>query len=87
MEYRDVELTGETILLDGATLTGCTLRQCRLVFNGIAGVNLGVNTFIDCTWSFDGPAARTVQFLKALYTGGGKALVDRTIEDIRAAKP
>lgn len=76
-------IIGATILLDGATLTGCTLERCRLVFNGIAGVNMGVNHFIECTWEFDGPAARTVQFLKALYADCGRELVEQTFADIR----
>jgi hypothetical protein len=43
-------------------------------------------TFDNVTWSFSGPAANTVNFLRALYHGageGGKKLVEDTLQNIR----
>jgi hypothetical protein len=37
----------------------------------------------ECHRNFDGPAARTVQFIAALNIAGGKAVIAVTIENVR----
>jgi hypothetical protein len=56
------------------------------VFKGIGDVGL-----VDChmneyKWSFEGPAATTINFMKGLYHGlgeEGKKLIEYTFENIR----
>jgi hypothetical protein len=54
-------------------VSGGKFERCKIVVCGVAVVALSGCTFNDCEWSFDGPAARTVQFMSALYASGGGA--------------
>lgn len=86
MDYRDKTITGERVMLDGNTFTGCTFEKCRLVFKAMDVCTLGACRFIDCGWEFEGPAATALKFLTALYHGGGEAarkVVESTFENIR----
>ncbi len=87
MEFRDQDFTGQEITLDGNVFTGCTFRNCRVVFRAIAPCTLTANNFGEnVQWILDGPAALTVKFLTALYHGageGGQQLVETTFENIR----
>jgi len=87
MEYRDQTIEKQDVLLDGNTFTGCTFRNCRMIFKGMHPVMLGANHFTEnVKWQFDGPAALTVQFMTALYHGageGGRNIIEKTFENIR----
>jgi len=72
-----------SIVIDGNEYVGCRFSQCEIIFAGGSLPNLTNNSFTDCRWTFDGPAGRTVQFMKALYEGGGKGLVEATFDNIR----
>ena len=72
-----------SIIVDGNEYTGCTFVRCQILFSGGALPKLDNNSFMDCRWVFDGAAARTVQFMTALYSGGGKELIEATFESIR----
>jgi hypothetical protein len=56
------------------------------VYNGISDVRLNASTLNDCQWTFDGPAARTLQFMQALYQsgGGGRDLMAETFRRFAA---
>lgn len=62
---------GERISLDGNYYQDCTFQNCVLEFGGTAEVGLVNNRIIDCQWSFVGPAANTIGFLRALNNGLG----------------
>lgn len=87
MEFRDRDFNGEEVTLDGNTFTGCTFRNCRVVFRATAPCTLNANVFKEnVQWTLDGPAALTLQFLRAMYHGmgsGGRDLVEHTIEQVR----
>ncbi len=70
---------GERIILDGHTYDGCTFERCELVFNGAAATTLTNNSIIDCTWRFEGSAALTLAFLRALVEGGAAEMVSNTL--------
>ncbi|MBS3648156.1 hypothetical protein KEU06_05885 [Pseudaminobacter sp. 19-2017] len=69
--------------LDGGTFEGCAFERCTLLFSGLMPPALKSNTFSECKWEFAGPAANTIAFMAALYTGGGEELVEKTLEEIR----
>ncbi|HTE53657.1 MAG TPA: hypothetical protein VK698_22535 [Kofleriaceae bacterium] len=69
----------ERIILDGHTYDGCTFERCELVFNGAAPTVLTNNSIVDCTWRFEGSAAVTLAFLRALVEGGAADLVRNTL--------
>lgn len=72
-----------TINLDGGTFEGCTFENCILLFSGLMPPTLKNNSFTGCQWEFAGPAENTLRFLTALYSGGGRDLVEKTLENIK----
>jgi hypothetical protein len=72
-----------TISLDGSTFVGCTFNHCKLIYSGMLPVTLEDNVFNNCSWDFSGAARNTVGFMSALYMGGGKELIEATIDNIR----
>jgi len=73
----------QSIVIDGDEYIGCTFSRCKLVYAGGTLPMLVNNSYKDCQWAFDGPAARTIQFMGLLYTGGGKSVIEATIENVR----
>jgi hypothetical protein len=74
---------GAVINLDGGTFEDCVFESCVLVFSGLMPTNLKGNTFSECQWEFAGPAANTIAFMTALHSGGGAALIEKTLEEIK----
>ena len=86
--YEGQTFADEVIALDGNSFKDCRFSRCKLVFTGIADPILMGNHFDPaCTYQFDGPALRTLQFLAALYADGGSRLVEGTFESIRQGPP
>ena len=77
-----------TIQLDGNSFQKCTFTSCRLVFSGYMLVQIDHCEFDDdVAWSFAGPASTTIEFMKALYAGGAKQVIENTFQAIRGEKP
>jgi hypothetical protein len=79
-DFKAQKFSKQTIILDGNSFEACEFKGCTLVYNGISEVKLLGSQLEDCQWSFDGPAARTLQFMQALYQagGGGRELMAET---------
>ena len=75
-----------SIVIDGNEYVGCKFENCTIVYCGAAPVTLDGCGFDACQWAFDGPAARTAQFMASLYQMGGNAqqLIQRTLTGIAA---
>jgi hypothetical protein len=90
MEFRDKDFNGEEVTLDDNTFTGCTFRNCTVIYRGSSKLHVSGNRFLEnVKWKLDGPAAATVQFLAAVYNGmgeGGRDLVENTFKQIRGGK-
>jgi hypothetical protein len=84
MRFEGKAFNDATIKLDGNEYSNCNFTRCVLVYGGGELPTLNANTFTGSTWQFDDAAARTVSFLRGLYSGGGKELVERTLENIKA---
>lgn len=69
----DTRFEDTTEVLDGKDYHRCVFVRCHLIFTGLGSVGLTGCEFIDCNWSFDGPAANTIGFLRGLYHGIGDA--------------
>jgi hypothetical protein len=68
----------QRVELDGNEFASCTFINCTLVFSASAPVTLVGSNFDDCSWTFEGAAANTVGFMRLLYHGGGKQLIEDT---------
>ena len=81
--YEKRSFVDQAMVIDGNEYTDCRFERCELIFTGALLPKLVRNHFQDCKYTFDGPAARTVQFMSALYSGGAQQLIEATFENIR----
>ena len=68
MKFERHPFKNESVNLNGNEFDYCTFDNCELIFNGVGSVGLTNNEFRNCKWTFEGPAADTVAFMKALYS-------------------
>jgi hypothetical protein len=78
--------THETVPLDGEIFDGCEFRHCRLVYGGGEPPHFTGCRFEDCEWKMEGPAARTLEHLKVIWSAGAKGPVQGFIKDITGAR-
>jgi hypothetical protein len=90
MEYRDADISGEDVLLDGNVFSGCTFHDCRIVYEATAPFSLTACSFKEnVEWAFSGAASLTLQFLALLYNEAGEAgrnLVEEAFKQIRSGR-
>ncbi|HAZ6604220.1 TPA: hypothetical protein J0610_002251 [Escherichia coli] len=80
----------QKVILDGNTYENCGFFSCSIVYTGNGSISLINNTFTDCTWSFEGAAANTLQFLSVIYRDMGdfgRELVEATFRNIKGNRP
>ncbi len=87
-KIRRKTFTAEIVLLDNNSYSNCTFNDCHIVYSGITEVSLVGCKFVNCTWGFDGPAARVIRFMGVLYAmgEGGVELIEKTFANIREGK-
>jgi hypothetical protein len=82
MNFTNKTFTDEQINLDGNVFESCTFVRCHFIYEGgISG--LSGNQLIEPRFSFSGAAANTLKFMAGLYLGGGRDLIEATINNIR----
>lgn len=59
----DLIETGKTIVMDGKYFSNCQFTNCVLVFTG-GDYGWSDTKFNNCNISFQGPAARAIEFAK-----------------------
>jgi hypothetical protein len=75
----------ETVALDGGVFEDCEFRQCRLVYAGGDVPTFTQCRFDTCEWKYDDAAARTLAYLKLVWSLGDKAQVQAQIKQITGA--
>jgi hypothetical protein len=75
----------ETVVMDGGTFDGCEFRQCRLVYAGGELPSFADCRFDACEWKYDEAAARTLGYLKLVWSLGDKSAVQALIKQITVA--
>ncbi len=86
MRHEDQKFDGSREIIDGNEYVNCEFQKCNLIFQGGDLPTINGCKMVDCTWSFDQAAMRTVQFMQAIYGGmgdGGKQLIEATFNTIR----
>jgi hypothetical protein len=73
------QFKGLKLSLDGGTFKDCQFESCTLIFSGLLPVTMTGNSFVGCTWEFAGAARNSLDFMRALYNGGGRELIEGTI--------
>jgi hypothetical protein len=90
MEHRDKDFVDQDVHLDNNTFTGCTFRNCRLIYSGEGAVELSVCNFDEeSQWLLGGAAVRTLDYLTMLYHTPGKTgrkLIEEMFEKIRRGR-
>lgn len=83
MKFQEQTFEDQRIDLDENEYIGCTISRCIVAYKGTGHTVLRMNKFNDPRWVFEGPAGQTIRFLRTLYHGGGKDLVEQIIDGIR----
>ncbi len=86
MKFENRTFKNEPINLDDNTYIGCKFNRCEVIYSGGGLPNLTNNAFNDCSWTFDGAAARTISLMSALYEGGLKSVIENTFGNIRGKR-
>ena len=76
--FEDVNIT-----LDGAHLTGCIVKKCKVHYNGGEIPTLAKTSFQDCKFLFGDAAERTLRFLSHMYRSGNQKTIDGLFELLR----
>ena len=87
MIAKDQTFTGMSICFDGGTFVNCQFERCTIIISGQLPIMLENPRFIDCQWSFIGPASNTVTFMSAMYRAGAKDLIEATCNSIMGKGP
>jgi len=69
--YKDTKFINQIINLDGNSFEGCKFEGCHLVYSGESIVSFNKCYFINIEWEMKDAAARTADFLRAIYHGFG----------------
>ena len=80
--HKGGHFTRTRVPLDGQRFEDCTFDDCDIVYAATGPVMLEGSTFNNCRYLFEGPAAETVKFMKALYPIA-PSLIEHTFENIR----
>jgi hypothetical protein len=88
MRFEANTFLDQPITLDDNEFIRCTFIRCEIIYKGLLPVTLENNRFDACNWRFEGSAALTVDFMTALYQGGGggQQLIEATIQQIRSGR-
>jgi len=80
---------GANVQVDGGiAYVKCKFVNCNLVYMGVGPVQMESNTFEGtCRFSFAGPAANTISYLKAMYANGQQQMVEEVFREIRGTVP
>lgn len=68
IEHGPQIIEGRTVLLDGNKYVGVIFKNCTVIYAG-GPLTLVESDFIDCQWSFAGPAQNTVTIIRDFMTG------------------
>lgn len=77
--------TEQRIVLDGNSYSNCKFIKCFLSYEGGTIPILKNNLFDGCIWDLEGPAGRTLGFLRMLFLSGGDQLVKQMLEKLVTA--
>jgi hypothetical protein len=65
-DFKKQDFTGQSVILDGNNYEECNFTNAKMVYKGGDLPNLRRCNFGGGTFTMDGPAGRTLQFLQAL---------------------
>ncbi len=85
MNYKKHAFKDETVALDNNTYDECEFVNCKFEYSGGKPPVMVSCNFSDSSFTFTGQAADTISFMKAMYHGGFKVVVEQTMEDIKKA--
>jgi hypothetical protein len=82
MRFDNQTFINRDIRLENNEYVGCTFERCMIWYNASGPVALQGNRFNECTWQFDGAAARTIKFMTDIYQTAPD-LMETTFNNIR----
>ena len=83
MKHNGKTFANQRVELDGNEFVSCVFNDCEMVYAGGQPPVLDSCSFANPKFTFTGAASNTLSFIRAMYTGGFKPIVDGTIDSIR----
>ena len=82
MQVSNAVLSRQRVELCGNEYNNVRFESCQMVFDASGSTSLNNCVFTDCVWGFEGAAADTLLFLRALsVTPGGMGLVRQVLNE------
>ena len=72
MDYKDQTFTGEVVKIDDNKFEECSFVRCKVIYAGGDRFGLLRCTFDACSFSFEGAAQNTLNFMALLYDECGR---------------
>lgn len=89
MPHQDQGFVGEEIRLGEESYVNCRFEDCRLIYDGSAGVRIEACDFDETRLELTGEAGNTLSFLQNIYHGfgdDGKKVVENLFDQIREGR-
>ena len=85
--FSNQHFSNQVVHIDGNQYFGCTFTNCQMVYSGGELPVMDSNTFDGGNWGLDGSAVRTITYLRNLYFGGMRPLVENLFKQITTPGP
>lgn len=74
----------QDIVLDFHEFKECKFKNCNMIFHGYGPVGLVGCEFLNCRWTFSGPASATLNFMAHMCKNGSGAekIIEETFNNI-----
>jgi len=89
-EYLGKDFVNTTEVVDGNSYNTCSFNACTIIYRGGDIPTFSGCRLDRCVWQFEGPAERTLAFLKGIYSGmgpGARAMIEDLFQKIRTPFP
>ena len=84
--FENQNRSDEVIDIDISRFVNCRFTRCELRYSGMGQPEFVDCIFEDCTWSFDGIAKRTIEYIRSLVAALGSD-ADDAIDAVLGREP
>ncbi len=82
IHHKGTRFSRTRVNIDSQRFEDCVFDDCAIVFSASGPYQLSGCTFNNCSFTFEGPAAATVQFMTAVYKIAPQ-MIEGTFDKIR----
>ena len=83
MIFQQQTFRGVRVELDFNRYEKCVFQACQIVYRGYSDPDFYECRFENCDYTFEGPAASMIAFLKSMHGSPAQEVAEKVIEHIR----